>query len=77
MLGVPISSSGPSLAHLADGTGNMPRMKANEVIRIGRKRNRAASAAASIRLFPDNICWRANSTIKIAFLQGRTQEREF
>jgi hypothetical protein len=41
-------------------------MKANEVIRIGRKRNLEACAAPSIRPFPDSICGLANSTINPA-----------
>jgi hypothetical protein len=51
-------------------------MKANEVMRIGRKRNRAASAAASMRPLPDSISCLANSTIKIAFLQAIPDEND-
>lgn len=55
-------------APVASTSGTMPRMKANEVIRIGRKRARAASVAASTISLP---CWRnsrATSTIRMAFL---------
>ena len=46
-------------------------MKANEVIRIGRSRSRAASSAASTVASPWISRSRANSTIRIAFLQAR------
>ncbi len=42
-------------------------MKAIEVIIIGRKRNRAASTAASINGRPASYRVLANSTIKMAF----------
>ena len=46
-------------------------MKASEVMTIGRKRNRLASTAASWSGFPSCCRWRANSTIRMAFLQAR------
>ena len=42
-------------------------MNANEVIRIGRKRNSAASIAASAIERPRSISCSANSTIRIEF----------
>ena len=52
-------------------SGTTPRMKAKEVIRIGRRRVRAASTAASNRLIPSSSACLANSTIRIAFLAAR------
>ena len=46
-------------------------MKAIEVIRIGRKRRRQASSVASTRLMPPSCSLRANSMIRIAFLDDR------
>src|SRR6267378_148011 len=43
-------------------------MKASEVIRIGRSRNRLASIAARTGVRPANSSSRANSTIRMAFL---------
>ena len=54
-------------APVAVHNGTQPRINANEVIRIGRKRSRAPSNAASIRLFPFSNSSLANSTIRIAF----------
>ncbi len=42
-------------------------MKAMEVIRIGRRRNRLASTAACTTPRPESSSSRANSTIRIAF----------
>ena len=59
-------------APTANTRGATPRMKANEVIRIGRRRVRAASIAASQRFMPfSSSFWRANSTIRMAFLAAR------
>ena len=52
-------------------SGNTPRMKASEVIRIGRRRRRAASTVASRRLRPACCSATANSTIRIAFFAAR------
>lgn len=49
--------------------GRIPRMKANDVIRIGRKRRRAAWSAALNTLTPESASSFANSTIRMAFLQ--------
>ena len=55
-------------APVAITSGTTPRMNANDVIKIGRNRMRAASAAASRMLLPSLRRLRANSTIRIAFL---------
>ena len=53
-------------------SGSTPRMKASEVITIGRKRSRAALVAASIdRSSPASRCCEANSTIRMAFFAAR------
>ncbi len=49
-------------------SGSTPRMKANEVIRIGRKRRWHAASVASTRLLPCACRSFANSMIRIAFL---------
>jgi hypothetical protein len=56
------------LAHFA--TGSTPKVKANDVIRIGRSRVRAATTAASKRLWPCGSPWRSNSTIRIPLFGG-------
>src|SRR5262249_42832581 len=59
-------------APLATTNGTTPRMKANEVIKIGRKRNCAAATAASTIVSPSRSCCSlANSTIRMAFLAAR------
>ena len=58
-------------APLAISIGTTPRMKANEVMRIGRKRSLAASSAASRTVAPPARSPLANSTIRIAFLAAR------
>ncbi|MNC59873.1 hypothetical protein D3C75_1097110 [compost metagenome] len=58
-------------APLARISGITPRMKANEVMMIGRKRNRAAASAASTGPLPFSISVRANSTIRMAFFAAR------
>lgn len=55
-------------APVASTSGNTPRIKAKDVIRIGRKRVRAASIAASKIGLPSKLrCSRATSTIKMPF----------
>ena len=54
-------------APVATTSGATPRMKASDVIRIGRSRRRAALTAAAAGLLPASCAWRANSTIRIAF----------
>lgn len=51
--------------------GTTPRIKANDVIRIGRKRSFAAALEASIRSIPSSCFCRANSIMRIAFLATR------
>jgi hypothetical protein len=58
-------------APLASASGNTPRMKAIEVITMGRKRRCAASSAASMALLPCACRSLANSMIRIAFLADR------
>ena len=70
MTPVPMAFWLPEPAPVLIASGNTPMRKAKEVIRMGRKRNRAASIAASARLAP---CWnnsRANSTIRMAFFDA-------
>ena len=64
---MPIEARALAPAPVASTSGSTPRMKANEVIRIGRKRARAASTAASTIDLPSARNSRANSTIRIAF----------
>ena len=52
-------------------SGIAPSKKASEVIRMGRRRVRAAAMAASRASAPAAIAWRANSTIRMAFLAAR------
>ena len=47
MTPVPTESRAPAPAPLENASGATPRMNASEVIRIGRKRSRAASSAAA------------------------------
>ena len=54
-------------APVANTSGSTPRMKASEVIRIGRKRSLDASIAASTMVIPRSRSCSANSTIRIAF----------
>ena len=48
--------------------GMHPRTNAREVIRMGRRRKRAAASVASIRPLPRCISRLANSTMRMAFL---------
>ncbi len=58
-------------APAATTSGVTPKMKANEVIKIGRNRRRHASTVASWRERPSWCNCFAYSTIKIAFLHAR------
>ena len=51
--------------------GTTPRMKAIDVMMIGRNRNSQASSVASDRGAPNSRRFLANSTIRIAFLHAR------
>src|SRR5262245_53245773 len=64
---MPIDTRALAPAPLASTSGTTPRMKANDVITIGRNRARAASVAASRIGLPAARSSRANSTMRIAF----------
>ena len=66
---MPIDLRALAPAPVAITSGTTPRMKANDVIRIGRKRARAASIADSSTGLPSRLCSSSpTSTIRIAFL---------
>ena len=48
-----------------------PITNASDVIRIGRRRSREASTAASKALLPSSRSFRANSTIRMAFFDAK------
>ena len=58
-------------APVAKTSGRTPRMKAKEVIKMGRRRNSPASAAASAMERPLRRSCSANSTIRIEFFAER------
>lgn len=69
---VPTAFCAPEPAPVLITSGITPRINANEVIRIGRKRIRTASSVASIRPLPSlSIKSLANSTISIAFFADK------
>ena len=68
MTPMPIEFWAPEPALLAKASGATPRMKANDVMRMGRRRCRAASSVASTRPIPESCRAMANSTIRMAFL---------
>ena len=68
MTPVPMAVRPPAPAPVAIASGITPRMKASEVIRIGRRRWRAAVTVASISSIPWSWFSLANSTIRMAFL---------
>ena len=68
---LPMDTRAPAPGPVATASGRQPRMNANEVIRIGRRRRRDASTAASTTPMPFSIFILAYSTIKIAFLAAR------
>src|SRR5713226_6539985 len=55
-------------APLARTSGTTPRMKAKDVIKMGRSRSRHASTVASTRPLPPSWSCLANSTMRMAFL---------
>ena len=65
---VPSMRRAAAPAPSATQSGKQPKMKANDVIKIGRNRSRAPSSAASISGRPCFSFSFANSTIRIAFL---------
>jgi len=64
---VPSTRRAPEPAPVAIASGTEPKMKAKEVIRIGRRRRRAPSIAASTSGLPRSYASLANSTIRMAF----------
>ena len=58
-------------APVAIHSGRQPKMKANDVIRIGRSRTLAPSSAAVTASAPASRRALANSTIRIAFFAAR------
>ena len=68
---VPIEWRLTAPAPPATSSGETPKMKASDVIRIGRSRSRAASDAALSSGTPCSCSELANSTIRIAFLAER------
>ena len=70
---VPIAAGGRRPAPVAIASGSTPRMKASEVIRIGRKRRCAppASVASTSVHAAARVRSLANSTIRIAFFAAR------
>ena len=68
---VPTELRDAAPAPVASASGSTPRMNANDVIRIGRRRMRADSMAASTIDRPCSRSCSANSTIRIEFLAAR------
>ncbi len=68
---VPITWRATPPAPSAFQSGARPRMNANDVMRIGRSRFRAALRAASTIDAPFSSSAFANSTIRIAFFAAR------
>ena len=71
MTAVPSACCAPEPAPEPITIGNTPSVNASEVIKIGRKRSRAASIAASLADLPWVTSSLANSMIKIAFLADK------
>ena len=71
MTAVPSMRRAAAPAPVATHKGMQPAMNANDVIRIGRRRSRAPSSAASTIDPPCSSRSFANSTIKMAFLAVR------
>ena len=72
---VPTELRDAAPAPVASASGNTPRMNANDVIRIGRRRMRADSIAASTIDMPRSRSCSANSTIRIEFFAARPTSR--
>lgn len=58
-------------APVAIARGTTPRIKASDVMIIGRRRSRAASSVASKSPMPLSMRSLANSTIRIAFFAAK------
>jgi len=67
----PMTFRASAMAPEANIRGATPRIKANAVMRMGRRRSLAASIAASTAPMPDSRCDLANSTMRMAFLAAR------
>ena len=67
----PIVCRATAPAPVANTRGDTPKMKANDVIKIGRSRNRTASIVAARISIPRSTRSFANSTIRIEFLAAR------
>jgi hypothetical protein len=65
---MPMTLRASAPAPLAINNGSTPRINEKAVIRIGRKRSRAADSAASSAEKPSSDFSFANSTIRMAFL---------
>src|ERR1700742_3018676 len=61
---------------VANQSGKQPKMNANDVIRMGRSRNRAPSSAASSSGLPFSYSSFANSTIRIAFFRSKADKHD-
>ena len=76
-MSIPQNTAVPMARWLADDapdaiySGTTPKINANEVIRIGRKRSLAARSTASPTDLPESCSSLAYSIIKIAFLALR------
>ncbi|MNL14573.1 hypothetical protein D3C87_1355180 [compost metagenome] len=68
---VPMARWLPEPAPVAIASGSTPRINANDVIRIGRKRRCTASSVASTSPLPWACRSLANSTIRMAFFAER------
>jgi len=68
---VPMICRATEPAPVAKNKGTHPRMKAKEVIKIGRSLSLAPASAASMRGLPFSYSALANSTIRMAFLAAR------
>ena len=71
MTHMPITRREIAPAPLARARGTQPRMKAKDVMRIGRRRSFAPVRAASITGRPLSYSILANSTMRIAFFAAR------
>ena len=72
---VPSERRAPELAPLASTSGSTPRMKANDVIRIGRSRRCAASMAASRTLLPCSCAFLGELDDQNGVLGGQSDQR--
>ena len=71
MMPVPIEWRALAPAPVAIAMGTVPKMKASEVMMIGRRRSSPASIAASVTLRPSFSLATANSTMRMPFLAAR------